>query len=51
MTYKTEGMLAIVAALIVLFSSLWDPRVSVVMIRTSLNKNRCITMFPQLGLL
>jgi hypothetical protein len=30
MNQKTEGTLAIVAALIVLFSAMWDPRVSVV---------------------
>jgi hypothetical protein len=27
---KTEGTLAIVAALLVLFSAMWDPRISVV---------------------
>ncbi len=30
MNTKTEGSLAIVAALIVLFSAMWDPRVSVI---------------------
>ena len=30
MTYKTEGMLAVVAALVVLFSSMWDPKVSMI---------------------
>ena len=30
MTYKTEGTWAVVAALVVLFSSMWDPQVSVV---------------------
>jgi hypothetical protein len=30
MNTKTEGTLAIIAALIVLFSALWDPRVSAV---------------------
>ena len=30
MNTKTEGTLAIVAAFIVLFSALWDPRISVV---------------------
>lgn len=29
MNTKTEGTLAIIAALLVLFSALWDPRVSV----------------------
>ena len=29
MNPKTEGTLAIIAALIVLFSAMWDPRVSV----------------------
>lgn len=29
MNTKTEGTLAIVAALIVLFSAMWDPRISV----------------------
>jgi hypothetical protein len=29
MNTKTEGTLAIVAALLVLFSTLWDPRISV----------------------
>jgi hypothetical protein len=29
MNTKTEGMLAIIAALIVLFSAMWDPRVSI----------------------
>lgn len=29
MNTKTEGTLAIIAALIVLFSAMWDPRVSV----------------------
>ena len=28
MNSKTEGTLAIIAALIVLFSAMWDPRVS-----------------------
>ena len=30
MNTKTEGVLAILAALLVLFSAMWDPRVSVV---------------------
>jgi hypothetical protein len=30
MNTKTEGTMAIVAALIVLFSAMWDPRVSAV---------------------
>jgi len=30
MNTKTEGTLAIVAAFIVLFSAMWDPRISVV---------------------
>jgi hypothetical protein len=30
MNTKTEGTLAILAALLVLFSAMWDPRVSVV---------------------
>ena len=30
MSAKTEGAIAIVAALIVLFSAMWDPRISVV---------------------
>lgn len=30
MNTKTEGTLAIVAALLVLLSALWDPRISVV---------------------
>jgi hypothetical protein len=30
MNTKTEGALAIIAALIVLFSAMWDPRVSAV---------------------
>lgn len=30
MNTKTEGTLAIIAALIVLFSALWDPQVSAV---------------------
>jgi len=30
MNTKTEGTLAIIAALLVLFSAMWDPRVSVV---------------------
>ena len=30
MNTKTEGMLAIVAALLVLFSAMWDPRLSIV---------------------
>lgn len=30
MNTKTEGTFAIIAALIVLFSAMWDPRVSVV---------------------
>lgn len=29
MNAKTEGTLAIVAALLVLFSAMWDPRISV----------------------
>ena len=29
MNTKTEGTLAIVAAIIVLFSAMWDPRISV----------------------
>jgi hypothetical protein len=29
MNTKTEGILAILAALLVLFSAMWDPRVSV----------------------
>jgi hypothetical protein len=29
MTTKTEGTLAIIAALLVLLSAMWDPRVSV----------------------
>jgi len=29
MNPKTEGSLAIIAALIVLFSAMWDPRISV----------------------
>ena len=29
MNTKTEGTIAIIAALLVLFSALWDPRVSV----------------------
>ena len=29
MATKTEGVFAIIAALIVLFSAMWDPRVSV----------------------
>lgn len=29
MNTKTEGTLAIVAALLVLFSAMWDPRISV----------------------
>jgi hypothetical protein len=29
MNTKTEGIIAIAAALIVLFSAMWDPRVSV----------------------
>jgi hypothetical protein len=29
MNTKTEGAIAIIAALIVLFSAMWDPRVSV----------------------
>jgi len=28
MNTKTEGMIAIIAALLVLFSAMWDPRVS-----------------------
>ena len=28
MNTKTEGILAIIAALIVLFSAMWDPRIS-----------------------
>jgi hypothetical protein len=30
MNTKTEGILAILAALLVLFSAMWDPRVSAV---------------------
>jgi hypothetical protein len=30
MTAKTEGTIAILAALLVLFSALWDPRISAV---------------------
>jgi hypothetical protein len=30
MNAKTEGTLAIIAALIVLFSAMWDPRISVI---------------------
>ncbi len=30
MNARTEGMIAIAAALLVLFSAMWDPRVSVV---------------------
>lgn len=30
MNAKTEGILAVIAALIVLFSAMWDPRISVV---------------------
>ena len=30
MNAKTEGTLAVIAALIVLFSAMWDPRISVV---------------------
>lgn len=30
MNTKTEGTMAVIAALIVLFSAMWDPRVSVV---------------------
>ncbi len=30
MTYKTEGVLAVAAAPMVLFSSMWDPKVSMV---------------------
>jgi hypothetical protein len=30
MNAKAEGVMAIVAALLVLFSAMWDPRVSVV---------------------
>jgi hypothetical protein len=29
MDAKTEGMIAMVAAVIVLFSAMWDPRISV----------------------
>ena len=29
MNTKTEGTIAIIAALIVLFSAMWDPRISV----------------------
>lgn len=29
MNAKTEGIFAIVAALIVLFSAMWDPRISI----------------------
>lgn len=30
MNTKTEGAIAITAALLVLFSSMWDPRISIV---------------------
>ena len=30
MNTKTEGVIAIIAALLVLFSAMWDPRVSMV---------------------
>ena len=30
MNTKTEGTIAIIAALLVLFSAMWDPRISVV---------------------
>ena len=30
MSAKTEGTLAIAAALLVLFSAMWDPRISVI---------------------
>jgi hypothetical protein len=30
MNARTEGVMAIIAALIVLFSAMWDPRISVV---------------------
>lgn len=30
MNYKTEGMLAVAAALVVLFSSMWSPQVSMI---------------------
>jgi hypothetical protein len=30
MTARTEGTIAITAALLVLFSAMWDPRISVV---------------------
>ena len=30
MTYKTEGALAVVAALVVLFSSMWSAQVSMI---------------------
>ena len=30
MNTKTEGILAVIAALIVLFSSMWDPSISLV---------------------
>ncbi len=30
MNVRTEGIIAIVAALLVLFSAMWDPRISVV---------------------
>ncbi len=30
MNTKTEGAIAIIAALLVLFSAMWDPRVSIV---------------------
>lgn len=30
MANKTEGTLAVVAALVVLFSSMWDPQVSMI---------------------
>jgi len=29
MNTKTEGVIAIIAALLVLFSAMWDPRVSI----------------------
>lgn len=31
MTYKTEGVLAVLAAIAVLFSSMWDPQVSMIL--------------------
>ena len=29
MNTKTEGMLAVIVALLVLFSAMWDPRISI----------------------